>query len=167
MGNTKQSPHSLIIISETLGLKEPAQLCVNSLSQMSVYRTFPNPYSCPELLCPGMDISHEERGQGTAQKEEALPFTSSSVFHRPVFNHGLGPACPFLLLQEADGESPGGRGAGLLGCSCWVAVPVCFFLLSMPMGASRSGATEAWLPRCLAQGPAVVLLASETLCWPG
>ena len=82
------------------------------------------------------------------------------------FGPGFGPACPFLPLQEADEESPGGRGgAGLLGRSCWTVIPACFFLLPMPTGASRSRVTAAWWPGRLKQGPgagAAALLAAET-----
>lgn len=144
------------MVLETLGLREPARVCVTSLSQMCS-SAGPSPIPIPiELLCPGMDISHEERGQEAPQKEGALPRISSSVFHRLAYSRELEPACPFLLLQEADGESFGGRrGRGswppwpqLLGCcSCL------FFPVADPLGASRSRAMEAWLPGCLAQGP--------------
>ena len=139
--------------------------------------TFPHTYCCPELLCPGMDTSHEERGQGggVLQKEGALPLISSSVAHRPIFNHGLGPACPSSPSRKQMRKAPGAGGAGLFGCSCWAAIPACFFLLPMPTGASRNGVTETWLSGCLAQGPgarAAGLLASEIPtrslgCWSG
>lgn len=97
------------------------------------------------------------------------------VAHRPIFNHGLGPACPSSPSRKQMRKAPGAGGAGLFGCSCWAAIPACFFLLPMPTGASRNGVTEAWLSGCLAQGPgarAVGLLASEIPacslgCWSG
>lgn len=108
------------------------------------------------------------RGAGVLQKEGALPLASSSLAHRPVFNPGLGPACPPPIPQHVPPsrkqmrKALGVGGAGLSGCSCWAPVPACFFLLPMPTGASRNGVTVAWLPGCLAQGPAVGLLPSET-----
>lgn len=108
------------------------------------------------------------RGAGVLQKEGALPLASSSLAHRPVFNPGLGPACPPPIPQHVPPsrkqmrKALGVGGASLSGCSCWAPVPACFFLLPMPTGASRNGVTVAWLPGCLAQGPAVGLLPSET-----
>lgn len=122
-----------------------------------------------------MDICHEERGEGTA-KGRGLLLISRSVAHRPLVNHGLGPARQLPPPPGSRWGKPWGTwGAGLLGRSCWVAGPVCFFLLPMPTGAGQSGAMEAWLPGRLVQGlgaGAVAQLASETParslgCWSG
>lgn len=141
-------------------------MCSLPFPEVFVCTTFPHSYSCPELLCTGMDISHKERGWGPS--EGRGPSSSSSLAHRPVFNPGLGPA--FLPptpqhippSRKQMRKALGAGGAGLSGRSCWAPVPACCFLLPMPTGASRNGVAEAWLPGCLAQGPAVGLLPSET-----
>lgn len=89
-------------------------MCHQPVPGVFVCRTLP---PCPALLCLGLDISHEERGWGTSKgRGPSFYFQLCAPSTRPVLRHGLGPAGPFLPLQEADEESPGGQGAGLLGC---------------------------------------------------
>lgn len=93
------------MVLETLGLREPAQLCATSLSQMCLSaRCSPMPIPVQSYCDLGWTlVMNEERGWG-------LPFISSSVAHRPLVSRVSSPACSFLPLQEADGESPGGPG---------------------------------------------------------
>lgn len=67
---------------------------------------------------------------GTPKEEGALPLSFSSAARRPLVNRGLGPACPFLPVQEADGESPGGQGelaslAAAAGLLLWSVFSCC------------------------------------------
>lgn len=61
-------------------------------------------------------------------------------------------------MGKAFGGGEAG-GAGLLGCSCWVAVPVCFFLLLIPW---EQAGVEPWRLGCLA----ALLKALAHLCDP-
>lgn len=83
-------------------------MCHQPVPGVFVCRTLP---PCPALLCLGLDISHEERGWDTSKgRGPSFCFQLCAPSTRPVLRHGLGPAGPFLPLQEADEESPGGQG---------------------------------------------------------
>lgn len=125
-----------------------------SLSLRCLYNPPPYPFLSGVSL-PGLDISHEERGRGPFQRKSALPLTSSFVAHRPVFSHGLGlPAPP--RLQEADEESPGGRGSWPF----WPQLLDCRSSLFFPV-ADAHGSKQEWSHR----GPAVWLPCRRPWTW--
>lgn len=93
--------------SRHLGPRKPAQLRVTSLPRHVCLR------SCPELLCPRMDVSREERARGHFLLFPALLSTGLS-------SASAGPCLPLPSSpsRKQMRKALGTRGAGLLGRSC-------------------------------------------------
>lgn len=144
-------PRLILMVLETLGLQEPAQVCVTSLSQMCL-SAGPSPIPIPIQSYSALEWTLVMRKGGRGHPERKGPF----LLFPALFSTGLSTAMSSILpapssssrkqMGKALGRGKKG-GAGLLGHSCWVAVPVCFFLLLIPW---EQAGVEPWRRGCLA-----------------